>query len=134
MRFFCTILGILITMTGICAVFKPGRTWELTERWKSYNREEPSAPYEFSVRFGGALFLVFGVFFLFLDCPEGGLVCVTAGLFFVLKPDVMWKLKERWKYEREDEPSDLYLFWVKLKGIFYILTGMFFVIYSLFAK
>ena len=46
---------------GCCACFV--RRWfgKWTEQWKSYRADEPSELYRFGVRFGGALFLVFGV-------------------------------------------------------------------------
>ena len=34
--------------------------------WKSYRADEPSELYRFGIRFGGALFLVFGVVLPFL--------------------------------------------------------------------
>ena len=42
--------------------------------------------------------------------------CVI-GIFLFLKPDVYWKLTEKWKSYRADEPSELYLKSTKFGGV-----------------
>ena len=46
---------------GLLCLLRPALVWKWTEQWKSYRADEPSELYRFGVRFGGALFLVFGV-------------------------------------------------------------------------
>ena len=38
----------------------------------------------------------------------GGILLLALGIFMFFRPDLVWKLTERWKSYRADEPSDLY--------------------------
>ena len=58
----------------------------------------------------------------------GGLVCVALGAFLFLKPDLYWRLTERWKSYYADEPSDIYLRSTKLGGVLFALIGVAFII------
>ena len=51
-------------LSAVCIAL--GLLWKWTEQWKSYRADEPSELYRFGIRFGGALFLVFGVVLPFL--------------------------------------------------------------------
>ena len=43
---FWTVLGgILLLALGIFMFFRPDLVWKLTERWKSYRADEPSAAF-----------------------------------------------------------------------------------------
>lgn len=42
--------------------------------------------------------------------------CVI-GIFLFLKPDVYWKLTEKWKSYRADGPSDFYILNTKFGGV-----------------
>lgn len=54
----------------------------------------------------------------------GGLVCVALGAFLLLKPDLYWRLTERWKSYYADEPSDIYIRSTKLGGVLVALIGV----------
>ena len=43
-------------------------------------------------------------------------------MFF--RPDLVWKLTERWKSYRADEPSDLYRVSTKVGGAAFALVGL----------
>ena len=58
----------------------------------------------------------------------GGLVCVALGAFLFLKPDLYWRLTERWKSYYADEPSDIYIHSTKLCGVLFALIGVAFII------
>lgn len=53
-----------------------------------------------------------------------GIVIAAIGVFILLKPNLVWKLTEKWKSYRADEPSDSYLKMAKFGGILYILLGI----------
>ena len=53
-----------------------------------------------------------------------GLVCVALGAFLLLKPDLYWRLTERWKSYYADEPSDIYIRSTKLGGVLFALIGV----------
>lgn len=58
--------SILFTAFGLFLFFKPELFWKITEQWKSYSADEPSDFYKISTKFGGLLFVVFGVVTLIL--------------------------------------------------------------------
>ncbi len=58
--------GIIFAAIGIFLFLKPALFWELTEKWKSYRADEPSDFYLFSTKFGGILFIVFGIVMIVL--------------------------------------------------------------------
>lgn len=58
---YCMILSAVCIALGLLCLLRPALVWKWTEQWKSYRADEPSELYRFGVRFGGALFLVFGV-------------------------------------------------------------------------
>lgn len=55
-------------------------------------------------------------------------VLIAGGIFFWLKPDLVWRITERWKSYRADEPSDFYRFSAKFGGICMIIAGFFLLI------
>lgn len=59
-RLYCIIVG------GILIFLKPEWLWALTEQWKSYAADGPSAFYILNTKIGGVLFAVFGVVALVL--------------------------------------------------------------------
>lgn len=63
---YCMILSAVCIALGLLCLLRPALVWKWTEQWKSYRADEPSELYRFGVRFGGALFLVFGVVLQFL--------------------------------------------------------------------
>ena len=58
----------------------------------------------------------------------GGLVFVALGAFLFLKPDLYWRLTERWKSYYADGPSDIYIRSTKLGGVLFALIGVAFII------
>ncbi len=58
-----------------------------------------------------------------LEFVCGGIIFLALGIFFFLKPDLVWKLTEEWKSYRADEPSELYLISTKFGGILFALLG-----------
>ena len=63
---YCMILSAVCIALGLLCLLRPALVWKWTEQWKSYRADEPSELYRFGIRFGGALFLVFGVVLPFL--------------------------------------------------------------------
>lgn len=53
-----------------------------------------------------------------------GITFCILGIFLFLKPDLYWKLTEKWKSYRADEPSDLFLISTKFGGILFVLLGI----------
>lgn len=53
-----------------------------------------------------------------------GLVFIALGSFLFLKPDLYWRLTERWKSYYADEPSDIYIRSTKLGGVLFALIGV----------
>ena len=53
-----------------------------------------------------------------------GIVLIGIGAFLFLKPDLMWKLTEQWKFYRADGPSDFYLKSTKFGGVLFMLCGI----------
>ena len=54
----------------------------------------------------------------------GGVIIFALRLFIFLKPDLVWKLTEKWKSYRADEPSEFYLKVTKMGGILFALFGL----------
>ena len=54
----------------------------------------------------------------------GGIIIFALGMFFFLKPNLVWKLTEEWKSYRADEPSELYLKVTRIGGILFALFGI----------
>lgn len=54
----------------------------------------------------------------------GGILLLALGIFMFFRPDLMWKLTERWKSYRADEPSDLYRISTKVGGAAFALVGL----------
>ena len=50
-------------------------------------------------------------------------LCVRI-MFIFLKPGLIWKLTEKWKSYRADEPSEFYLKTTKIGGILFALFGI----------
>ena len=63
---YCMILSAVCIALVLLCVLRPAVASTWSEQWKSYRADEPSELYRFGVRFGGALFLVFGVVLSFL--------------------------------------------------------------------
>ena len=64
----------------------------------------------------------------------GGILVLAVGIFAFAKPDLIWEFTERWKSERADEPSDLYVLSTRIGGILLALAGIFVIIVSLFVE
>ena len=60
---------------------------------------------------------------MFLAICNGIIFCAL-GMFYFLKPDLVWKLTEEWKSYRADEPSEFYLKVAKIGGISFALFGI----------
>lgn len=58
--------GVVFAAGGTFIYLKPDLVWKLTEKWKSYGADKPSDFYLKSTRFGGALFVAFGVALMIL--------------------------------------------------------------------
>ena len=54
----------------------------------------------------------------------GGIIIFVLGMFIFLKPGLIWKLTEKWKSYRADEPSEFYLKTTKIGGILFALFGI----------
>lgn len=53
--------GIFFIALGAFIFWKPALIWKWTEQWKSYYADEPSDFYLKTTKFGGILFVIFGV-------------------------------------------------------------------------
>ena len=60
-----------------------------------------------------------------------GIIIFAIGMFYFLKPGLLWKLTEEWKSDRADEPSELYLIDTKISGILFALFGIIIIILTL---
>ena len=60
--------------------------------------------------------MVWTVFFFFL--------LMGLGALYFLRPDLVWKYKERWKSYSADEPSDFYKLNTKIGGAVFFLVGL----------
>lgn len=58
----------------------------------------------------------------------GGILILGYGIFLFMRPDLLWRLTERWKSYRADEPSELYRRVTKVAGILFALLGMIMVV------
>lgn len=54
----------------------------------------------------------------------GGIIILALGVFIFLKPDLVWKITEGWKFYNADGPSEFYLKITKIAGILYVLFGI----------
>lgn len=61
----------------------------------------------------------------------GSLLVTILGVFLFLKPDLWWKLTERWKSYRADEPSDFYILSTRIGGAAVAVIGIVLVVLSL---
>ena len=52
--------GIIMIALGVFTFLKPDLLWELTQKWKSYRADKPSALYLKSTKLKGALFVLPG--------------------------------------------------------------------------
>ena len=52
------------------------------------------------------------------------LLIIAIGVFLFFKPEVYWKIAERWKSYRADEPSELYRICTKCGGVAFMLAGV----------
>ena len=53
-----------------------------------------------------------------------GLLLIGVGVFYLLRPDIVWTMTERWKSHRADEPSDLYAIMIRIGGAIVLLGGI----------
>ena len=60
-----------------------------------------------------------------------GILITIWGLVLRWKPAFWWKLTERWKSYRADEPSDFYLLCTKIGGVIVMLIGIAIIFLSL---
>ena len=56
-------------------------------------------------------------------CIILSVVCLALGLLCALRPALVWKWCERWKSCRADEPSETYVFGVRLGGALFLVFG-----------
>ena len=63
-----------------------------------------------------------------------GILFIVTGALLFLKPELLWRLTEKWKSYRADEPSDLYRISTKFGGILYFLLGIAMIIVSLWME
>ena len=61
----------------------------------------------------------------------GGILLLALGIFMFFRPDLVWKLTERWKSYRANEPSDFYLLCTKIGGVIVMLIGIAIIFLSL---
>lgn len=61
------LVGIIFVILGIFIFLKPYLIWNITEKWKSYRADEPSDLYVMSTKFGGVLFVLFGIAMIVLQ-------------------------------------------------------------------
>ena len=54
----------------------------------------------------------------------GGVLLLALGIFVFLKPELVWKITEAWKFYRADGPSPFYLKAARFSGILYALFGI----------
>ncbi len=66
-----------------------------------------------------------------LLCIGSGILITALGIFIFWRPDLVWKLTEKWKSFYADEPSDLYLKSTRFGGALLVLTGIIMIILSL---
>ena len=62
----------------------------------------------------------------------GGVLLLALGIFVFLKPELVWKITEAWKFYRADEPSPFYLKAARFSGILYALFGIAMMVVPLF--
>ena len=60
-----------------------------------------------------------------------GIIIFAIGMFYFLKPDLLWKLTEEWKSDQADEPSEFYLKTTKIRGILFALFGIIIIMLTL---
>ncbi len=58
----------------------------------------------------------------------GGIIFFALGIFIFLKPDLMWKITEEWKFYGTGKPSDLYIKSTKFGGALFAIFGIIIVI------
>ena len=63
-----------------------------------------------------------------------GIIVFALGMFVFLKPNLVWKLQEKWKSNHADEPSEAYLKTEKIRGILFALLGMIMIILPFILK
>ena len=63
---YCMILSAVCIALGLLCLLRPALVWNCTGQWEPLPAGQPSELYRFGIRFGGALFLVFGVVLPFL--------------------------------------------------------------------
>ncbi|WP_047981498.1 DUF6199 family natural product biosynthesis protein [Ornithinibacillus contaminans] len=49
---------------------------------------------------------------------------ISTGAISLLKPNLVWRLSERWKTKEAEEPSETFLIRERLVGIWSILLGI----------
>lgn len=59
-----------------------------------------------------------------VECVLIGLLLIALGAFFLIRPDLAWKLQEQWKSYNADGPSDLYVILIRISGGVLILMGL----------
>lgn len=53
-----------------------------------------------------------------------GIIFIIWGITMFIKPHLLFKITESWKYYSPAEPSDLYIFNAKVGGVFVTLAGI----------
>ena len=53
-----------------------------------------------------------------------GIICIICGIIPIIRPHVIYKIKEGWKSDGKTEPSDLYIMGIRGGGIGCIVIGL----------
>jgi hypothetical protein len=53
-----------------------------------------------------------------------GIFLILFGLLMLIKPNILWMITESWKTDGATEPTNYYIFSVRLGGILFILAGI----------
>ncbi|WP_339217257.1 DUF6199 family natural product biosynthesis protein [Ornithinibacillus sp. FSL M8-0202] len=51
-------------------------------------------------------------------------ILIVYGLLAILKPDLAWENSEKWKTENAEEPSETYLWQVRISGVISIFLAI----------
>ena len=46
------------------------------------------------------------------------------GLFMTFSPESIYEIGEAWKNRNNGEPSDLYIFWIRVQGVIVLLISV----------
>lgn len=52
------------------------------------------------------------------------IILALVGLFMTLSPGTVYEITEMWKNRDKGEPSDSYIFWMRVRGIIVMLVSI----------